>query len=368
MTAEFLAFSQAAGNDLSTPRPECGFPGLKPGDRWCLCAPRWAEALAAGCAPQVVLRATRRRAGVVQPGRLAARRATAAPAMEWRRYSAAISRLAATARIQTACRGTRRRHSGAPGASLVRALMPIAAFEIAHSARRSPRPRCRAAGRRRCAACSTTSPCALPSRSRPPSHDPEPGGIVRVQHGRRPAFALAGDVGVSVKLVFRNLRAGAVTRRKGCSAVAASWRPSGRAARGMPAWRRPDGGPVRARSGTGRRASRSRRGNGCARSCRLAIHPPPRRSGLRGARPAGGPQRRVRQLHRGHVEARVLGAQPRGQALQITSWLGRHSPGGSISLRAELDMAVAARAYRCRRARGTSSRAARCRPGRPSRS
>ena len=58
MTAEFLAFSKASGNDLSTPRPEFGFPGLKPGDRWCLCAPRWQEALEAGSAPQVVLRAT----------------------------------------------------------------------------------------------------------------------------------------------------------------------------------------------------------------------------------------------------------------------------------------------------------------------
>ena len=58
VTAEFLAFSRAAGNDLSTPRPEYGFPGLNPGDRWCLCAPRWAEALAAGCAPAVVLGAT----------------------------------------------------------------------------------------------------------------------------------------------------------------------------------------------------------------------------------------------------------------------------------------------------------------------
>ena len=49
---------QAAGNDLSTPVPEYGFPGLKPGDRWCLCAPRWKEALDAGAAPQVVLEAT----------------------------------------------------------------------------------------------------------------------------------------------------------------------------------------------------------------------------------------------------------------------------------------------------------------------
>ncbi|MBV9566711.1 MAG: DUF2237 domain-containing protein [Hyphomicrobiales bacterium] len=58
MTAEFLAFSKAAGNDLSTPMPDFGFPGLKPGDRWCLCAPRWQEALDAGKAPRVVLRAS----------------------------------------------------------------------------------------------------------------------------------------------------------------------------------------------------------------------------------------------------------------------------------------------------------------------
>ena len=58
VTAEFLAFSKSAGNDLSTPVPEYGFPGLKPGDQWCLCAPRWAEALQAGCAPKVVLGAT----------------------------------------------------------------------------------------------------------------------------------------------------------------------------------------------------------------------------------------------------------------------------------------------------------------------
>jgi len=58
MTAEFLAFSQARGNDLSTPAPEYGFPGLKPGDRWCLCAARWKEAWEAGKAPQVVLMST----------------------------------------------------------------------------------------------------------------------------------------------------------------------------------------------------------------------------------------------------------------------------------------------------------------------
>jgi uncharacterized protein (DUF2237 family) len=58
MTADFLAFSRSAGNDLSTPRPEFGFAGLKPGDRWCLCAPRWKEALDAGAAPKLVLEAT----------------------------------------------------------------------------------------------------------------------------------------------------------------------------------------------------------------------------------------------------------------------------------------------------------------------
>jgi uncharacterized protein (DUF2237 family) len=58
MTAEFLAFSKSRGNDLSTPMPEYEFPGLKPGDRWCLCAPRWQEALSAGHAPKVVLAAT----------------------------------------------------------------------------------------------------------------------------------------------------------------------------------------------------------------------------------------------------------------------------------------------------------------------
>jgi hypothetical protein len=58
MTAEFLEFSKSHGNDLSTPLPEFGFPGLKPGDRWCLCAPRWQEAVEAKQAPRVVLRAT----------------------------------------------------------------------------------------------------------------------------------------------------------------------------------------------------------------------------------------------------------------------------------------------------------------------
>ena len=58
LTAEFLAFSKSRGNDLSTPRPEYQFPGRKPGDRWCLCALRWREALQAGQAPRVVLNAT----------------------------------------------------------------------------------------------------------------------------------------------------------------------------------------------------------------------------------------------------------------------------------------------------------------------
>jgi len=58
VTAEFLAFSQARGNDLTTPHPEFGFRGLKPGDKWCLCAARWVEALQEGLAPQLVLAAT----------------------------------------------------------------------------------------------------------------------------------------------------------------------------------------------------------------------------------------------------------------------------------------------------------------------
>jgi uncharacterized protein (DUF2237 family) len=58
MTEEFLAFSKKAGNDLSTPIEEFGFPGLQPGDQWCLCVTRWQEAFAAGCAPQVNLEAT----------------------------------------------------------------------------------------------------------------------------------------------------------------------------------------------------------------------------------------------------------------------------------------------------------------------
>jgi uncharacterized protein len=62
LTAEFLRFSAVRGDDLATPRPEFGFPGLKPGDRWCLCVARWAEALEAGVAPPVWLSATHERA------------------------------------------------------------------------------------------------------------------------------------------------------------------------------------------------------------------------------------------------------------------------------------------------------------------
>jgi uncharacterized protein (DUF2237 family) len=62
ITEAFLEFTRARGNDLSTPVPEAGFPGLAPGDRWCLCARRWAEAEAAGVAPPVILGATHERA------------------------------------------------------------------------------------------------------------------------------------------------------------------------------------------------------------------------------------------------------------------------------------------------------------------
>src|SRR3954447_23404953 len=77
LTAEFLAFSKQAGNDLSTPRPEWGFPGLQPGDRWCLCASRWLEAHRAGSAPEVVLGATHARALEVVPIELLTARAVA---------------------------------------------------------------------------------------------------------------------------------------------------------------------------------------------------------------------------------------------------------------------------------------------------
>jgi hypothetical protein len=71
MSAEFLRYSRQQGNDLSTPRPEYDFPGLSPGDRWCLCAARWKEAYLAGCAPEVVLEATHLNAlGVVSLAQL----------------------------------------------------------------------------------------------------------------------------------------------------------------------------------------------------------------------------------------------------------------------------------------------------------
>ena len=77
LTEEFLEFSKAVGNDLSTPRPEWGFAGLAPGDRWCLCASRWLEAHAAGHAPDVVLGATHARALDVVPIELLTARAAA---------------------------------------------------------------------------------------------------------------------------------------------------------------------------------------------------------------------------------------------------------------------------------------------------
>lgn len=67
VTAEFLSFSKARGNDLTTPQPQYGFPGLVPGDRWCLCAGRWLEAFEAGVAPPVLLAATHQRTLDVVP-------------------------------------------------------------------------------------------------------------------------------------------------------------------------------------------------------------------------------------------------------------------------------------------------------------
>ena len=77
VTEEFLEFSRLAGNDLSTPRPEFGFAGLRPGDRWCVCASRWLEAHRAGCAPPVVLGATHARALEVVPIEVLTARAAA---------------------------------------------------------------------------------------------------------------------------------------------------------------------------------------------------------------------------------------------------------------------------------------------------
>ena len=67
VTAEFLEFSRFRGNDLSTPQPQFGFPGLEPGDRWCLCAARWLEAHEHGMAPKVYLRRTHKRALEIVP-------------------------------------------------------------------------------------------------------------------------------------------------------------------------------------------------------------------------------------------------------------------------------------------------------------
>ena len=78
LTAEFLEFSKAAGNDLSTPQPELGFAGLRPGDHWCLCASRWLDAYNAGMAPEVVLGATHARALDLVPIELLTARAVSA--------------------------------------------------------------------------------------------------------------------------------------------------------------------------------------------------------------------------------------------------------------------------------------------------
>jgi uncharacterized protein (DUF2237 family) len=77
VTAEFLAFSRAAGNDLSTPQPEYGFPGLSPGDRWCVCAARWLECLEAGVASPVALAATHERTLKIVPLEVLRQHATA---------------------------------------------------------------------------------------------------------------------------------------------------------------------------------------------------------------------------------------------------------------------------------------------------
>jgi hypothetical protein len=67
VTQDFLEFSRFRGNDLSTPLPEFGFPGLQPGDRWCLCAARWLEAHEHGMAPRVLLKGTHERALEIVP-------------------------------------------------------------------------------------------------------------------------------------------------------------------------------------------------------------------------------------------------------------------------------------------------------------
>jgi uncharacterized protein len=75
MTRDFLEFTVAAGNDLVTPRPEWGFPGLVVGDRWCLCAARWLEAAKAGRAPPVILEATHEKSLAIVPLELLKRHA-----------------------------------------------------------------------------------------------------------------------------------------------------------------------------------------------------------------------------------------------------------------------------------------------------
>ena len=82
MTAEFLAYSKYVGNDLSTPRPEFRFPGLKPGDLWCLCAGRFLQAAEEGVAPKVSLAATHRRALDVVPIEVLTAHAVDAPATD----------------------------------------------------------------------------------------------------------------------------------------------------------------------------------------------------------------------------------------------------------------------------------------------
>jgi uncharacterized protein (DUF2237 family) len=77
VSAEFLAFSLAAGNDLSTPMPDYDFPGLSPGDRWCVCAARWQEALVAGVPAPVSLAATHARSLEIVPLALLQKHATA---------------------------------------------------------------------------------------------------------------------------------------------------------------------------------------------------------------------------------------------------------------------------------------------------
>lgn len=77
MTAEFLAHSRALGNDLSTPRPEFDFPGLQPGDRWCVCAARWLECVEGGVSAPVALAATHARTLEIVPLELLTRHATA---------------------------------------------------------------------------------------------------------------------------------------------------------------------------------------------------------------------------------------------------------------------------------------------------